>query len=349
MPPRCGNTGARGALRPPPPRSRPPSTLPPPPVLALVVMAVAAAYAGASVPHAAHAEVGSLVDAHSVEGGINIEITYPDGLVAGREGTISILVKNNGWEDKQDISFEISLSDDGAVGADPPDALAIGRLAEGGSYGEGIAISAADDAGPGTHYLNLRYTHVLVANNEEPQAPFFYDIAVPIKIKGDASVSILTQMPESVFGNAEFPITVEVLSNDIDLRDVRIRIIPPSDIEFRGETLHAFSKIERGVPVSITSRIVTPAEEVPTEYKLPFEITVQYVDDVGEEQSDAQTVSTVLRPRMFMELTAEGGIWLGNIFIAPYVSIGTIAGIPAGAVISILLKRRFGGDGGRKG
>lgn len=331
--------------------------LPPPPwpagripagVLALVVVAAAAACAGASVPHAAHAEAGSLVDAHSVEGGINIEITYPDGLVAGREGTVSILVKNNGWEDKQDISFGVSPSDDRAVGADPPGALAIGRLAEGGSYGKSIAISAADDAGPGTHYLNLRYTHVLVANNEEPQAPFFYDIAVPIKIKGDASVSIRTQMPESIFGNAEFPITVEVLSDDIDLRDVRIRIIPPSDIEFRGETLHAFSKIERGVPVSITSRIVTPAEEVPTEYKLPFEITVNYVDDVGEEKSDAQTVSAVLRPRMFMELTAEGGIWLGSVFIAPYVSIGTIAGIPAGAVISILLKRRFGGGGGRK-
>lgn len=314
----------------------------PGPLLLLLLLAVPAMAMVALLP-ASGTVSAETTDTHSVEGGVEIQITYPDGLVAGRDGTVSILVRNNGWEDKQDISFAISPSDERAVSADPADTLEIGRLAEGGSYGESIRLYTSGDGGPGTHYLNLRYTHVLVANNETPQEPFFYDIAVPVRIKGDASVSIRTQTPESIFSNAEFPITVEVLSGDMDLRDVRIKIVPPSDIEFRGETLHTFSKIERGTPVSITSRIVTPSEEVVTEHKLPFEVTVTFVDDVGEEKTDAQTVSVTLRPRTFMELTTDGGIWLGDIFIAPYVSIGTIAGIPAGAIISILLKRRFGG------
>ena len=292
-----------------------------------------------------HAET---TDVHAIEGGVEIQISYPDSLVAGREGIISILVKNNGWENKQDVSFDVSLSDDRVITTDPAHTLQIGNLAEGGSYGKSISLRVADNSSPGTHYLNLRYTHVLVANNETPQEPFFYDMAIPVKIKKDVSISIRTQTPESIFANAEFPITVEVMSKDIDLRDVQIRVIPPSDITFRGETLHTFSKIEKQTPISITSWIVTPAEQVSTDHSLPFEIVVKYVDDVGEEKTDAQTASVILRPRMFMELTVDGGIWLGNIFIAPYVSIGTIAGIPAGAIISILLKKKFGGRARRK-
>ena len=47
----------------------------------------------------------------------------------------------------------------------------------------------------------------------------------------------------------------------------------------------------------------------------------------------------ILRPRTMMELTSDGGIWIGDFFIAPYVSIGTIVGIPAGTLFSIAIKR----------
>ena len=100
-----------------------------------------------------------------------------------------------------------------------------------------------------------------------------------------------------------------------------------------------FSKIEKNTPIGITSHIITPVEEVNTEYQLPFEIIIEYTDDVGTEKTDSQTVSVVLRPRTFMELTTDGGIWIGNFFIAPYVSLGTIIGIPAGAIISLLVRR----------
>lgn len=296
-------------------------------------------FVGLAATNAADAETKQ---AHSLEGGVSVEISYPDGLVAGREGTVSILVRNGGWEDKQDISFSISLSDDRALAADPPSPIEIGSLAEGGSYGESLVLRASTDAGPGTHYLNLRYAHVLVANNETPQDPFFYDIAIPVEIREDARVGISTQAPESIFSNAEFPIVVGVVSEDIDIRDVRLRVVPPAGIEFRGETAHTFSKIEKGMPVEVMARIVTPAEDIITEHRLPFEIIVEYVDDVGEEKTDAQTISVLLRPRTFMELTTDGGIWVGNFFIAPYISLGTVIGIPAGAIFSLLLKRRFG-------
>ena len=41
-----------------------------------------------------------------------------------------------------------------------------------------------------------------------------------------------------------------------------------------------------------------------------------------------------------MELTTDGGIWIGDFFIAPYVSLGTIIGIPAGAIVSLIIRKK---------
>ena len=276
----------------------------------------------------------------NLEGAMDIQITYPDEMVAGRDGIISVLVKNNGWEDKQDISLVFSSSAKPQLVVEPSEGIIIKKLAQGGSFGENISLSIPDDANPGKHFLNLKYSHVLVANNETPQAPIYRDIAIPIIIKQDAKITIHTKTPESIFANAEFPIDVEVVSKDIDITNVNIKIIPPKDIEFRGETSHTFSKIEKNTPVGVTSRIITPTQEVNTEYKLPFEIIVTYTDDVGETKEDSQTVSVILRPRTFMELTTDGGIWIGDFFIAPYVSLGTIIGIPAGTILSLLIRRK---------
>lgn len=270
---------------------------------------------------------------------MDIEITHPDEIVVGREGIVSILIKNNGWEEKQDISFEFTLSEIPGLIVEPNN-VTIEKLTKGGSYGENVNLNITKDASPGIHFLNIKYSQVLLSNNETPQKPFYHDIAIPITIKEDPSVTIHTKTPESIFANAEFPIEIKVISEDIDITDVKIKIIPPKDIEFRGETMHSFSKIEKNTPVGITSRIITPTDEVNTEYKLPFEIIVQYTDDIGDQKEDSQTVSVVLRPRTFMELTTDGGIWIGDFFIAPYVSLGTIIGIPAGAIISLLVRRK---------
>ena len=277
----------------------------------------------------------------NLEGGMDVQITYPEEIVVGREGVISILVKNNGWENKENISFGISLSAIPGLTIEPSDSITLEKLAQGGSYGENISLQIPNDASLGVHYLNLKYSHVLVANNETPKPPFFHDIAIPITIKEDPSVTIHTKMPESIFSNAEFPIEIEVLSKDIDITNVGIKIIPPKDIEFRGETLHTFSKIQKNMPVAVTSQIITPTKEVNTEYKLPFQIIVTYTDDIGLDKEDSQTVSVVLRPRTFMELTTDGGIWIGSFFIAPYVSLGTIIGIPAGAILSLAIRKKY--------
>lgn len=275
----------------------------------------------------------------SMEGSMDIKITYPDEVIIGRIVSVSLLVENKGWEEKQDISFVFSSQDNTLVPI-TSNSMSIEKLSEGGSFGGKIDFEISENAIPGNSFLNIRYSQILVANNETPQNPIYQDIAIPITIKEKPNVIIYTKTPESIFSNAEFPIEVEIISEDIDISDVNIKVIPPKDIEFRGETLHTFSTIQKDKPIGITSRIVTPSEEVITEYKLPFEIVVEYTDDQGQKNVDSKTVSLILRPRTFMELTTDGGIWIGGFFIAPYVSLGTIIGIPAGAIVTVIIKKK---------
>ncbi len=273
----------------------------------------------------------------SAEGGMDIEITYPDTAIIGRDFPVSFLIHNNGWEDKERVV--IRFDPDDAIVPVTKNSTGIEKIAAGGSYGDTVDFAVLPGASAGIHFLNLDYSQVLLENNETPRPETRTNIAIALDIREQARVSIHAAAPESIFARAEFPFTVEVLSEDVDLRDVHIEIIAPKDIEFRGETLHVFSSVKRGETLGITSRIITPAEEVQAEYSVPFQILVSY-DDAGKRQEDSQTVSLTLRPRSFMELTTDGGIWIGGIFIAPYISLGTIIGIPAGAVFSLLIKKR---------
>lgn len=274
----------------------------------------------------------------SMEGSMDIQLTYPDKTIIGRTAAVSVLIKNNGWEDKQDISF-VFTSQDNAIIPVLDNSIRIDKLSQGGSYGENIDFKISSDANPGTHFLNVKYSQVLVSNNKEPQQSIIHDIAIPIIIKEEPSVIIHATAPEAIFTNAEFPFVIEIISEDIEITNVNVEIIPPKDIQFRGETLNSFSTIQKNSPIIITSRIISPIEEVNTEYKLPFQIIVTYTDDMGEEKKESQIVSTILRPKTFMELTTDGGVWIGDFFIAPYVSMGTIIGIPVGAIISLLIRK----------
>jgi hypothetical protein len=276
----------------------------------------------------------------TMEGSMDLQITYPESSIVGRTFSISVLIENKGWEDKQDILLIITNADSSIIAVGNNE-IRLDRLSTQGSYGSTINFQILSDATIGTHFLNILYSQVLVKNNEEPQLPTSNNIAIPMIIKEQPKVTIHTITPEMIFPNAEFPFKVEIISQDIDLTDVEVQIIPSNNIMFQGEEIHSFSSIQRNVPVAINAQIKTPQQELGTEHKIPFQVVVSYVDDIGNEKTDSKTTSIVLRPRTFMELTTDGGVWIGDFFIAPYVSIGTIVGIPAGTLFSIAIKKRF--------
>jgi hypothetical protein len=103
----------------------------------------------------------------TMEGSMDIQITHPDSAIIDRTILISFLVENNGWEDKQDVIFVFSPDD--VIIPIEDNEIQIDKISAGGSYGETIDFRILSDASPGSHFVNLEYSQVLLANNEEPQ------------------------------------------------------------------------------------------------------------------------------------------------------------------------------------
>ncbi len=271
------------------------------------------------------------------EGGMDLEIIYPESVMNGRMFSISIHLENNGWENKQDISFVITNADS-AFKSLSDETITIEQLTTTSSFGTTLDYEVSKNTNEGTHFLNILYSQILVSNNVDPMPATKTTIALPITVLKEPVVKIQTTTPESIFSNTEFPFEVNVISEDIELKDLTVQIIVPQDIEFRGDTSYGMSLLEKGTPFNIKAEMITPSN-VSTEHTIPVKVVVSYTDDLGNEKSDSSSVPLLLRPKTFLEITNDGGIWVGNFFIAPYVSIGTIVGIPAGTIFSLLLKR----------
>jgi hypothetical protein len=283
------------------------------------------------------ASVSAATIKQTLDGAVDLTVEYPDSVIAGRDFAISVFVQNNGWEDKQNVSFSVESQGPPIVAKNQT--VSLERLSKGGSFGGTLEFSTMPDSEAGTHYLNGLYSHVLLSNNETPQPQLQKNIAIPITIKGAPEVQINTVSPSSIFANAEFPFSVEIISKDVPIHDVSVQIIPPNDVQIRGQTSYTYSTIDKNTPVLIQTQIVTETKEVTVEHKIPFELTVSYTDDSGEQKTTSKTVSLLLRPRTFMEFTTDGGIWIGDFFLAPYLSMGTIIGIPAGTLFSLIMRR----------
>lgn len=273
----------------------------------------------------------------TVEGGVDINITYPDSVIAGRDFSISVLVQNNGWEDKQDVKFSVDTQSDSIVAKNQT--LYAKRLSKGGSFGGILEFTTFKESQIGTNYLNLVYSQILLSNNQTPLPLFQKNIAIPVEIKSLAEIQINTVTQSTIFPNAEFPFKAEIISKDVVMKNVVVRINPPPDITIRGQTLFTYSEVGKNEPVLIHTQIITSPAEVTSEHKLPFEVVVEYTDEDGEKKTTSRIIPLLLRPRTFMEFTTDGGIWIGNIFLAPYVSIGTLIGIPAGAIFSLIIRK----------
>ena len=273
----------------------------------------------------------------SQEGGMEIEIVHPDSVLLDRTFSISFLIQNNGWESKQDIRLTLTNPDNAFV-AVADEQIKIEELTASSSFGTTLDYVVSENATEGTHFINIDYSQVLLSNNVDPMPLTQMNFAIPIEVQNRPEIIIETITPESIFANSEFSIQATITSEDIDLEDVTLEIIAP-DVEFRGDTYYKLSSLEKQTPYTISAELITPLENVTTEYTIPVKVVLTYVDDLGETNTSTQSMPLLLRPKTFMELTNDGGIWIGDFFIAPYVSIGTIVGIPAGTILSLIIRR----------
>ena len=257
-------------------------------------------------------------------------ITYPSGVILGQQFTISFFVENESSADKTNIV----ISMDGQEYFKPLGGtqFTIPRLAGFGDFGKTFDFVVPTNATVGKQYINLNFT---IGEGD------FFNTSLGISISKEPQLVIRTQSPDSIFTDAEFPFELEIESEGSDLTDVTIQIIPPDEINFRGEKLHTFSSIKKNTPIGFTSQLVTIGHgEVDTEHYLPFTIIVNYTDDSGNQKTISETTSVLLRPRSHFEWGPNAGLWIGDFYLAPTLSIGTFVGPPLGLILGLLIKRR---------
>ena len=273
----------------------------------------------------------------SMDASMDLEITYPNSVISGRIFPVSFLIQNNGWESKQEISLTLENPDSTFTPLSKSH-IFIDELTSTSSFGISLDYLVNEDVTEGIHFINIDYSQILLSNNVDPMPVTQMNLAIPIEVQKRPQVLIETISPESIFSKSEFTIQATITSDDIDLEDITLEIIAP-DIEFRGDTFYKLSSLTKQTPYTISAELITPVENVMTEYNIPVMVILTYTDDLGETNTSTQSIPLLLRPKTFMELTNDGGIWIGDFFIAPYVSIGTIVGIPTGAILSLMIRR----------
>ena len=92
----------------------------------------------------------------TMEGSMDLEITYAESVMIGRTFSVSIHLQNNGWENKQDISFDIS-NPDGSFKPLGDEKIIIDELTTTSSFGTTLDYKVSKDVTVGTHFLNISY------------------------------------------------------------------------------------------------------------------------------------------------------------------------------------------------
>lgn len=261
---------------------------------------------------------------------IYLQFDYPDYVIRGTDFSISAYLENKASYDRNNMT--VTLEPQRGIIAKSENNFSLEILFAGGSFGQTIDFQVLPNATTGTLYINALFLHHAGSDGE--------NLAIPIEVRAEPKISINTFMPNAIFADAEFPFEIEIIGHGTSLKDVEVQIIPPEEITFRGETKHTFSSIDKDSPIKIKARLVTTNQgEVGVEHYIPFQIRVDYVNEDGESQSESRTVSILLRPRTFLEWGSDGGLWIGDFFLAPTVSIGSIILAPLGTIIGLLYNR----------
>lgn len=258
------------------------------------------------------------------------DIDSPSSVVIGKQFTINIILTNHASYERDNVTVTV----EGQSGILPisEKEFSVSQISGYGSYAKTMIFQVLPNATIGTQYMNMRF-----AVGQDA----FYNNALLIHVTEKPRVEINIDAPDSIFANAEFPFQVNVEGQGTGLHNATIKISPPKDITFRGETLQTFTDIDKNTPITMSARLVTNNSQVDIEHHIPFQVFVDYTDDSGDKKEQSSTTSIILRPRSMFELGSEGGFWIGNTYFSPTVdSVGIVVAIGVPLIIHLYKKSK---------
>lgn len=259
---------------------------------------------------------------------IQVDVAHPATVTKEGKFIVSGVLKGK-TADNVNATLSITPSAAFKVIGDP--LFYIPELKQDSTLGFTFELEAATDAAEGIHTVNLfvNYKHKELLGEYTTQS---FSKAIEIQLKSTPDIVYSIKAPDSLFVGDRFPVTIELQNSGFDANDVKLSIIPPSDLKVIGQNVHTLSKLEAGAKSSSEFELEVPEGIDKAEKKL-LQVKVSYSDDAGNNHESTETFPLLVRPRGFLEIGPAGGVWMGPFFISLIVGVGSIVSTTIGVII----------------
>jgi len=246
----------------------------------------------------------------TIEGNV-VKINHPDTAVIGEPFSVFVFIENTGLKNISYVELIFTIPE-ASVDYISPNASVIRNVPSGSLAERTFKFTALNDAIPETVFLKLSYTQIMRDEefqriNEIISIPILFvtkeqsEVKIAAETDSDAipepaQITISAVVPEAIFSNEKFPLLVSVTSENVNLNDVTLILVPPKDMNFQGNLTHVFSSMQQNVTATKLFSLFTTAKDNKNEQAIPFQIIVKHTNDFGVEVVVAKTIPLILKP-----------------------------------------------------
>ena len=259
---------------------------------------------------------------------IHVDVTHPSTVTKEGKFTISTVL---GGKTTDNVNVTLSLTPSTEFRIIGNDSFYIPELRQDSTLGFTFELEIAKNATEGIHAVNLlvNYEHKELLGDYSKQS---FSKAIEIQLKSLPEIIYSIQAPDSLFGGDKFPVKAKLENVGHDAHDVKVNIIPPSNLLVVGQNSHSLSKLAAGDKFDFDFQLEVPEAIDKAESKL-LQIKASYFDSENELHESTETFPIMIRPRGFLEIGPAGGVWVGPAFISLIVGVGSIASTTIGVII----------------
>jgi len=259
---------------------------------------------------------------------IQVDVTHPSTVTKEGKFIVSTVLRG---KTADNVNVTLSLTPPAAFKVIGDDSFYIPELRQDSTLGFTFELETTTDATEGVHTINffVSYEHKELLGDYTKQS---FSKAIEIQLKPLPEIVYSIQAPDSLFGGDKFPVKVKLENVGHDAYDVKVNIIPPSDLTIIGQNVHTLSQLEADDNFAFEFDLEVPETIDKPENKL-LQVKASYLDAANDYHESTETFPLLVRPRGFLEIGPAGGVWIGPAFISLIVGVGSIASTTIGIIM----------------
>jgi hypothetical protein len=259
---------------------------------------------------------------------IHVDVTHPSTVTKDGKFTLSAVLRGK-TADNVNVTLSLIPSTEFRILGNG--SFYIPELRQDSTLGFTVELEMVENAAEGVHAINVfvNYEHKELLGDYSKQS---FSKAIEIQLKSLPEIIYSTQAPDALFGGDKFPVKVKLENVGHDAYDVKVNIIPPSNLLIVGQNTHTLSKLAAAEKFDFEFQLEVPEAIDKAESKL-LQIKASYFDSENDLHESTETFPIMVRPRGFLEIGPAGGVWVGPAFISLIVGVGSIASTAIGVII----------------